>query len=890
VPAGTPPKTKPISVVPLGRTGLVKYTYRPETPKAPSEADLEFQQQVKAIGPKVVAKAANPRVAALSNVLGAATGIPSAVHAVRSANVGQSALAAASFLPIGKFGKLLEGGADVLRAAKTEDITGRLAELESTHKAFLRKIAPTVSDYGGGQASQRKALAEAEAKMHALAEANPEHPGPKAYMAMRDEMARLRGELQRRSEASLGGDTASKPVQAFKQAPKKAAEAVKGAAPKRSTIVTKKVAKEIQIAQKKIAQVEAKGGPQTSVEHAAYERAKLIVADRQLAKADAAARESRTAARLAAKPPMERVPAAPGTQPTRGFLKVEDRLVPAVRKGQATPETGGTVGQQIREGLNPRKMSALRAEQEELRRPVVAERTGRLAGAMADRPGMEGVAAGLGHLSGELPRTPFHDLEHLQGNPAHEASQMITETPRLGPHEKANAAVALDNAIHHGLMPTHYEQQLLEQVFGREQVRRFLLPLTTWQSLGNKALNVANIPRAIQASLDASYLLRQGLVAAAGHPVMAARAVPGSFRAMFSEAAHEGAMEALQARPNAVLYERGHVPFTDLGKQVSKREEQFASSYAETITGGKYSFVRASGRAYNNFLNTMRANLFDLMVENARAKGEILDDETLRSFGNVAGVLTGRGTFQHKTLEGAAPLFNTLFFSPRLFKSRIDAIRYAAGFGSVHPIARREVQRGLASLIGSVTLVLAAAKAIGGEVESDPRSADFGKIKLGNTRIDLLGGFIQPAHLAAEEATQSTKSSTTGVITHFGQPGPAKQTGLDAFIHFIESKAAPGPGLAISALQHQLPSGDALTPKNLLKNELLPLSVQDALSVGQDTRSIPAGIGAFGLSGVGVGVQNYKAKPAKTRGGGDSWTGGGSGYSWTGGSSGSWGP
>jgi hypothetical protein len=52
----------------------------------------------------------------------------------------------------------------------------------------------------------------------------------------------------------------------------------------------------------------------------------------------------------------------------------------------------------------------------------------------------------------------------------------------------------------------------------------------------------------------------------------------------------------------------------------------------------------------------------------------------------------------------------------------------------MEPFARREALKAALRLVGTLNLVLFLAKMEGAKVESDPRNADFGKIRIGNTR------------------------------------------------------------------------------------------------------------------------------------------------------------
>src|SRR5690606_16829371 len=113
------------------------------------------------------------------------------------------------------------------------------------------------------------------------------------------------------------------------------------------------------------------------------------------------------------------------------------------------------------------------------------------------------------------------------------------------------------------------------------------------------------------------------------------------------------------------------------------------------------------------------------------------------------------------------PLLNSLFFSPRLISSRVQLLNPAYYMSLPAPL-RVEALKDLAAFGGVASTVLGLAKASGAEVETDPRSTNFAKIKVGDTRYDILGGFQQYLRLASVIATNSTKTGK-GEVKKLGE-------------------------------------------------------------------------------------------------------------------------
>ena len=64
-------------------------------------------------------------------------------------------------------------------------------------------------------------------------------------------------------------------------------------------------------------------------------------------------------------------------------------------------------------------------------------------------------------------------------------------------------------------------------------------------------------------------------------------------------------------------------------------------------------------------------------------------------------------------------------------------------------MVRKEAARDLVAFLGIGASVLGLAKMAGAEIETEPTSSDFGKIKIGNTRYDIWAGFQQFARFGA---------------------------------------------------------------------------------------------------------------------------------------------
>lgn len=361
--------------------------------------------------------------------------------------------------------------------------------------------------------------------------------------------------------------------------------------------------------------------------------------------------------------------------------------------------------------------------------------------------------------------------------------------------------------------------------------------------------DILNVPRTIMSSFDLSAPLRQGLFLV-GRPQFW-KAYKGMFKQFASEEAHQAVMKEIQLRPTFPMMMDAKLGLTDEAGAMSHREELFMSKIATQLPG-----VKHSERAYNGFLNKLRADIFDDMVTRADKAG-VLDMTTLKAIGEYINNATGRGTLGR--FEKAAPLLTSAFFSPRLIASRVNLLN-PKKYWDMPRFVQKEAARDLVSLGGVALGVLAIAKLAGAEVEDDARSSDFGKIKIGNTRMDIGGGFNQYITLAARVAMNQTK--TPSGVKNLGE-GYKPQTRLSLGEKFLENKASPIASAVLDFARGTDAVGEKNTATSMVAKRMVPLLLQDIHELYSSGASIPA-TAAMATAGVfGVGINTFKSKDPK---------------------------
>jgi hypothetical protein len=387
----------------------------------------------------------------------------------------------------------------------------------------------------------------------------------------------------------------------------------------------------------------------------------------------------------------------------------------------------------------------------------------------------------------------------------------------------------------------------------RQEINRRINNLKP-RTIFERTIEPFNAARAIITSFDLSATLRQGGFVVIGHPVRGVKNIPDMLKAFASESKSSKIMADIIKRPNAPVYARSKLHLSSLegDTPLSKMEEAYMSRWAEKIP-----LVRASERAYLTFLNKLRADSFDAMTRTLAKNGQPTEEE-YKAIANFVNVATGRGNLGQA--EQAAVALNTVFFAPKYVSSRFQLIAgqpFFRGTGRTKKLIAQEYARYLAGM----GTIYALAETSGFTVEVDPRSPNFGKLRIGNTRLDPLSGLSQTTVVLSRIASGKTKSSITDKITPIrgGEVKFGRTTTFDVITRFLRSKLSPLLGTAIDVAGAKGFIGEPVTPITATKNLLVPLSMREIYEAMQE-HGVAKG-SAFGLLALfGVGLQIYGPK------------------------------
>lgn len=386
---------------------------------------------------------------------------------------------------------------------------------------------------------------------------------------------------------------------------------------------------------------------------------------------------------------------------------------------------------------------------------------------------------------------------------------------------------------------------------GVEAKVKFLRDTTKKSSIVN---DVISLPRTIMSSMDLSAPLRQGVFLAGRKEFY--QNFAQMFKYFGSEKAYKAMMEDIMSRPTYPLMVKSRLATSSA--DISTREEAFLSKFASNIPG-----VKHSERAYSGFLHKLRADVFDDLYKKSLDAGINLgeDPKALKDIANYVNTATGRGTLGG--FEGAAPALANVFFSPRLIASRVNLLN-PAYYMKLSPVVRKQAIKDLMSFGAIASTLVILAKMAGAEVQGDMRSSDFGKIKVGNTRYSLLGGFEQYLTLGARLATNkrmNAKGELVDLGTKYGQ-----QNAYDVAGSFVRSKLAPVPASAINLRIGKDVVGNPVDLKSTVEG-FGPMFAQDVMDVYNDQNgditktALKSAPGIFGVS-----MQTYDPNKPRIRG------------------------
>jgi len=359
---------------------------------------------------------------------------------------------------------------------------------------------------------------------------------------------------------------------------------------------------------------------------------------------------------------------------------------------------------------------------------------------------------------------------------------------------------------------------------------------------------IGGTAKSLKASFDLSTIFRQGWKVLWTSPTIWAKNSAKAFIDAAQTVGGKNVMDAVNAdilsRPNAMngLYGKEKLA-------ISNVEEDFPENIVAKVPviGRLY---KASETGYTAFQYRTRADVFDKYVEIAKKSGADIE-----GIGKLVNTLTGRGHL--KKTESIANTMNAVFFAPRFVRSQFDFLTGMAFQKEVGSFARKTAALNLVKVISGTAGVLAIANAVlPGSVEFDPRSSDFGKIRVGDTRFDVSGGMGSLITLAVRQLSGQIKSSSSGNIIPLDSDAFGAMTRWDVAWNFTEGKFSPAASLVKDLMKGKTFEGEKLTLQNEAMNLFVPLPISNYLELASNPNAANPVLASI-ADALGVGTNTY---------------------------------
>jgi hypothetical protein len=410
---------------------------------------------------------------------------------------------------------------------------------------------------------------------------------------------------------------------------------------------------------------------------------------------------------------------------------------------------------------------------------------------------------------------------------------------RLGAIDTEAAAQRIANAqTASGVLLNPYERQMAANRLAAAQAeaaRKAALPpgplSFSNMTRKEKIMALLGVPMHVRSSIDASAPFRQL------QPYLAGRAASGDakriaevfnkeFSGIFGEQNFLKHYDDIVNSQNAEYYANMGIKFSDLS---GSREELLSSGIIDKFpVFGK--FFRASDRGYAAAVNEARRGLADVFIEKiSKLDPSILEDpKQMERFGKFVMAATGRGSIP-QWMSDSTILGQPIFWAPRLFASRLQIPLTAlfTPFSKTGNIVRGEAIKELVGMVGTNSAMMYGLKNLGAaDVETDPRSSDFGQIRVGDRRYDTWGGYRPIANLVSRIGVNAYNGATGSDVPNYkglsGTTGEGELYNKSTYAiigDFLKSKMSPVAGAVATQI-----SGTDFTGRRIEEDRLKTLA------------------------------------------------------------------
>lgn len=463
------------------------------------------------------------------------------------------------------------------------------------------------------------------------------------------------------------------------------------------------------------------------------------------------------------------------------------------------------------------------------------------------------------------------------------------------------------------------EKLRIQDEYDKELYKAKLKNRTKAEKIKDALWEIWGIPRILMATGEASFVGIQGIKQSIAHPTHSAQAFKNSWSAFKSEKNADKFLNNIKAQEWYPTLKKSKLALTEPHAEISAREELFYSGWTNMIWDnlgkavvsptrlkGKEAFdkavegwsklnpFKAVERAAIGYLDTLRVMRFLDGMQMLEMQGKTFEknQQDYKDVADAINTMTGRASLG--AAEQIAPVLSKVFFSPRNWASSIKtATPYALyHFGKMTPTARKMAIADFSKFVGFTTGMVAMA-AIGlnndddkeTSVEFDPRSTDFMKLKLGDTRVDPWGGMQQQvvfsSRMIADALSRAFPESIDGAYKKQGKIYPLGAGGgftapkaSDLITQQAINKLNPTASLLNNYLNTTVKKdgtrmgkfGEEYTLKGEMKDKFYPIFWGTVAELMKDDPTALDGLLAFyAFFGGGVNIYDNKKKSDKPK-------------------------
>ena len=390
------------------------------------------------------------------------------------------------------------------------------------------------------------------------------------------------------------------------------------------------------------------------------------------------------------------------------------------------------------------------------------------------------------------------------------------------------------------------------------------------KGLGMTAVDIGNFVRANKAACDMS-AWRQVMPLVPGNPVAAYRSEVEAWKALFSQASAEANWQWVKRQPSFPYYAemvrqtgQDFLRMLEAPKGTAQWQaaEEFGYLTEERLLPritARLPWIKWSGRAFVVKTNTMAIMVYNKRLEVALARADMIATGKIKlpegegfsiqaemnDFGRAIAWMTQRASLGK--LKAIAPEISAMVFAPRSWAGRFLMPKLLIDSNPrVRAFAWKNLSLDVAVIGGLVMLGYSLGL---WDYEDDPRSGEFGSIRIGNLRIDPWAGYRQFLVLYTRLITGTGVSSVTGQEYEVNPIG--------ALTTFFRNALSPLASTLLDFWTGKNFLGEKVDIANPMQwvDRVAPFTVQTVLEAYQD--SWQHGVIAFLPAFFGAGVSTY---------------------------------